>query len=162
MTAKVTLNNDRITAYIDALATDIKLNVFVECLKAGAVPILNAYRSQVASNVNPGNKSFMKIWDAVDSKVKVLSTEAGAYLVVGTKRKGGQRLAPQALFGEFGAAKKGTVKRQTKGRGPVIFVKANRGIMPAQHWLAKAYAASAEDAKAAMMKKLADYVRRRA
>jgi HK97 gp10 family phage protein len=152
MTAKFTIDGIK----VDNFCKELKSEAFVAALKAAAVPIMAAYRQEVTSNVLPGNKNFVKIVAAIESKVQTLADGSGVYLIVGTAREGGQRIAPQALFGEFG-----TAKRETRGKGPKLFSKQNRGKMPARRWLQNALTKSTQDARSAMMKALSEYVRRR-
>lgn len=132
---------------VHSLAYELKQDCFKQAVSAGADVLVNAYKGILSATPGaagkPGGPNFLHAWDAVGKKVAETKDGSGWYAVVGTKRKGGQRLAPQVLFGE-----KGTKKRKTASG-------ANRGIMPVQHWLETAIAIAGDDAREAMLQKLA-------
>lgn len=141
------LDEAKLRSCINRYCYDMKMQAFKLACDAGAKVVAGAYRAELLNHaVKPGGTSFLHAFEAVGSKVSMTKTGDGAYAVIGTKRQGGKRLAPQVLWGE-----RGTVKRQTKS-------KANRGIMPVQHWLEKTKAVSLPMAQEAMLKALARYV----
>lgn len=139
----MTLESD-IHAAVAGLTTDLQLNAFKVALIAGAKIAESAYRNILLGVAKPpGGPNFLQAHQAVGSKVVV--TESGAYAVIGTKRSGGHRLAPQVLFDE-----KGTDERYTKSG-------AYRGKVLPQGWLITALAQSSDQIKEVMLAKLKAY-----
>lgn len=134
-------------AKVAGYAYDLKMKVFKKACVAGAKVVVDSYRRilTMSPEVKPGGPNFLHAFQAVDIKPGLLLSGDGAYAVIGNKREGGQRLAPQILFGE-----KGTVLRRTK-------TGASRGIMPVQYWLDRAKAESLDAAREAMLKSVAKH-----
>lgn len=142
--ARLDENNLRHT--IELTAKNYVTTAGLEAAKAGAKVLETAYRDILLKvTTKPGGPHFLRAWEAVDSKTGVFESGDGVYAVIGSARKGGQREAPQILWGE-----RGTVKRKTESG-------ANRGIMPPQGWLQLAVSRAMDDAKEAMRRKLASF-----
>ena len=161
MTAQLTFSNmDEARRSLSAFTEDIRRAGFIVAVKAGTKVLLAAYRQAIPKDVKPGRATFLTMRQAIDAKVKELDTGAGVYGVVGTYRKGGKRVAPQALWLETG-----TKPRWTRGKGPKLFVKAYRGIMFSNNTSSKNPLEKARkslpDAQDAMLKALETYVRTR-
>ncbi len=128
---------------IDLIGKNYMSSAGVEAGKTGAKILENVYRDILLKHATkPGGQNFLNAWKAVDSKVGIYD-DGNVFVVVGSGSKGGQRLAPQILWGE-----RGTKKRKTKT------TEQNRGIMPPQGWLQLAIANGLEDAKEAMRRRL--------
>lgn len=129
---------------IDLAAKEYVTTAGLQAAKVGAKILENVYRDVLLKvTKKPGGPNFIRAWEAIKSKTGVFESGDGVYLVVGSEVAGGQRLAPQVLWGE-----RGTDERHTKAGS-------YRGRMLPQGWLQKAIVAGMEDAKEAMRRKLA-------
>ena len=123
----LSVNKNEVGEAFRAYVWQVQNRYLKQAMNSAAVVLETEYRNTLRQVARvPGNKSFIPAWEAVANKVRMFKDSNGVWAIIGIKAgSDGKSLAPQAWMGEHG-----TVKRETEAGE-------NRGIMPAQHYLAQ-------------------------
>lgn len=144
MTLSLKLETDVLEAEIRSFVSSLTNVHMVDAVRRGAAEQARVYRDILQRYYKdpPGNSSFEFAYKAITVKVGAFRDRTGAWSVVGPSVVNGRMPAPQQQFGEAG-----TARRTTKSG-------ADRGAMPAYHWLAMANEQSKDLARIAILKRL--------
>lgn len=154
MTSTFQIDESAILAVVKEKTAELQTEAFYKGVDEAAKLYETEYRNlmfklkEKNGDLRPQGKNFQYACESVARKTQSYANGIGAFAVVGIQMVGGRPKAPQARFGEHGTEKRTTTAGQ------------NRGIEPAQYWLANTVEYMQDEARETMFRAIQSYVNR--